>query len=241
MCTLTYIPLQEGNFVFTTNRDEDPNRKALPPGHHQLNESCNLYPLDQTSNGTWMLCNKNYSVCLLNGAFVKHKHKPPYKKSRGLVVLEYNNYKDTKDFVLNFKFFGIEPFTMIVLRYQKEIQLEEIRWDGNSIHYKNLDTMFPKIWSSSTLYDIEAKAKRVNWFKEWQENAEFSSVNVIEFHKNTGKGDSFNGLIMNRKEMVKTTSITQIVRENKELRMRYEDLKENVVTEKYLIKEKSLI
>ncbi|WP_321308911.1 NRDE family protein [Marinifilum fragile] len=240
MCTLTYIPIDNKNFIFTTNRDEDPNRIALPPDKYINNNIESLYPKDPEGNGTWMLCNKYFSVCLLNGAFVKHKHEPPYKKSRGLVVLEYEKFKNTIEFVLNFDFVGIEPFTMIVVRYNSEILMEEVRWDGSSVHYKKLDPKRAEIWSSSTLYDETAKKMRKAWFVDWKMMDDISYSKVLDFHKNAGCNDLFNGLVMNRKELVKTTSITQIIHDKLGIRMRYEDLRTKEVTEKYMTKEKSL-
>ncbi|NOU58971.1 NRDE family protein [Marinifilum caeruleilacunae] len=234
MCTLTYIPTGEDHFIFTTNRDEDPKRIALPPCIYKTKLLENLYPLDQSGNGTWMLCNANYSLCLLNGAFVKHKHQPPYKKSRGQVVLDYENYTDSTKFVLNYSFKGIEPFTMVVVRHTDGNKLEEIRWDGESIHYKALQNEIPAIWSSSTLYDTAAKDLRVKWFKSWKAENTFTPSTVLNFHKSAGKGDTTNGLIMNRKEIVKTTSITQIVSDKSGLSMRYEDLKDDKVYQKSL-------
>ncbi|RKE02352.1 NRDE family protein [Marinifilum flexuosum] len=240
MCTLTYIPTEEKNFIFTTNRDEDPNRVALPPSKYINNNIESLYPKDPEGNGTWMLCNKYFSVCLLNGAFVKHKHEPPYKKSRGLVVLEYERFQNSIDFILNFDFMDIEPFTMIVVRYENKVSLEEIRWDGSSVHYKQLDPKRAEIWSSSTLYDETAREMRKDWFADWKIMDELSCSNVLNFHKNAGCDDLYNGLLMNRKEMVETTSITQIVHDRLGVRMRYEDLRSEEVTERYLTKEKSL-
>ncbi|WP_421919946.1 NRDE family protein [Marinifilum sp.] len=240
MCTLTYIPLGENNFVFTTNRDEDPKRNALPPDSYFYNNIEYIFPKDKTSQGTWMLCSKKYSICLLNGAFAKHKHNPPYKMSRGLLVLEYANYKSVSEFVLKFQFQGIEPFTMLVLGYENKLSLEEIRWDGSSIHYKKLDAKKTEIWSSSTLYDKLAQEMRKKWFTDFNIEKDLNSECILRFHKNAGKEDAYNGLVMNRKGKIKTTSITQIVLDNSEVRMMYEDLDKNEVTERYFGKEKSL-
>lgn len=240
MCTLTYIPHSNKDFVFTTNRDEDPRRIAIPPDHYIQNNILGLYPKDEAGSGTWMYCSNELSVCLLNGAFVKHKHDPPYRMSRGVVVLEFAKFRNTIDFTLQYDLSNIEPFTMVVIRHSDDITMEEIRWDGSSIHYKSLDPNLLHIWSSSTLYDVKAKEMRQRWFKEWIKKNKYTPVDILEFHKDAGKGDDYNGLIMNRKDLVRTTSITQIIKENSILKMRYEDLKKEKVTEKYLEKEKSL-
>jgi hypothetical protein len=234
MCTLTYIPLENENFIFTTNRDESPDRNALAPDIYMHNNMPYLYPKDTFGKGTWMLCSVEYCICLLNGAFQKHTYNPPYKKSRGVVVLDYSTYKNTVDFILNFDFKGIEPFTMVIVSCINKLKVEEIRWDSSSIHYQKLDSNKPNIWSSSTLYNAEAKQLRKKWFNNWNKNKDYSANRVMDFHKNTGKDDPINGLIMNRKEIVKTTSITQIVKKDKILQMHYEDLKNEHFVERFL-------
>lgn len=241
MCTLTYLPGNATDFIFTTNRDESPLRVALEPKIYMHDKKKVLYARDKEANGTWMFCHENdFSVCLLNGAFVKHKHNPPYRKSRGIVVLEYGRYKNTVEFVRNYNFKNIEPFTMLIVRYIENRILEEVRWDGESIHYKEMNADKPHIWSSSTLYTEEAKNKREQWFKDWFNRNEVNQESILYFHKNAGKEDSFNSLVMNRKGLVKTLSITQVIKESINVGMYYEDLERNRCDTILLEKEKSL-
>jgi hypothetical protein len=229
MCTLTYIPSGSDDFFFTTNRDESPIRVAKFPEIYPVNVSSAIYPKDKSAQGTWMMCHENnFSLCLLNGAFEKHKPEPPYRKSRGVMVLEFTEFSSTKDFIIRYNFNGMEPFTLLVLWYKQERNLEELRWDGETIHFRKLDSSKFYIWSSSTLYDTDARIMRQNWFTNWlHKQSEFSQENIISFHKTTGADDAFNGLVMNRKEKVKTLSITQISRKNKEVSMYYDDLVKN--------------
>lgn len=226
MCTLTYIPVNSTDFFFTTNRDENPERGAFFPQKYYLNNTWVVYPKDKDANGTWMICSeRKFSVCLLNGAFEKHKHQPPYQKSRGIMVLELIQFSNIRDFLMDYNFLGIEPFTLVFLSYYNERELEEIRWDGESIHYRNLNPEIPHIWSSSTLYNQEAKEMRVQWFKTWlKEENQYSKTTIINFHKTAGADDLFNGLLMNRNDQFKTVSITQIRKEASEVFMYYEDL-----------------
>lgn len=238
MCTLTYIPTGSDDFFFTTNRDENPIREAEFPKKYSVKESFAIYPKDKAAQGTWIMCHENdFSLCLLNGAFEKHKHEPPYQKSRGVMLLEFAQFSSTIDFILHFNFNGMEPFTLLVLRYQQERNLEELRWDGNSIHYRKLNASKFYIWSSSTLYDKDAREMRQNWYTNWlQKQSDFSQENIISFHKNTGTDDPFNGLVMNRKEKVKTLSITQVRRMNKEVSMYYNDIEKKESKKIYLSK-----
>ncbi len=229
MCTLTYIPVGADDFFFTTNRDENPIRDAEFPKVYPVNESFALYPKDKSAQGTWIMCHENdFTICLLNGAFEKHKHEPPYRKSRGVMVLEFANFQSTRDFILEYNFRGMEPFTILVVRYKLERILEELRWDGETAHYRKLDASKLFIWSSSTLYDKDARIMRQNWFSNWKNTEiDFSQENILTFHKTTGSDDTFNGLVMNRKEKVKTLSVTQVRRKNKEVFMFYNDLEKN--------------
>ncbi|MFA9371842.1 MAG: NRDE family protein [Labilibaculum antarcticum] len=226
MCTLTYIPLGFDDFFFTTNRDENPIRVAEFPQIYPVKESSAIYPKDKLAQGTWMMCHENdFSLCLLNGAFEKHKHEPPYRKSRGLMVLEFTEFSSIRDFIIHYNFSGMEPFTLLVLGYKQGRNLEELRWDGETVHYRKLDASKLYIWSSSTLYNKDAREMRQNWFTNWlKEQRNFSQENILSFHKTTGADDAFNGLVMNRKGKVKTLSIAQIRRKNKEVSMYYEDL-----------------
>ncbi|WP_320018517.1 NRDE family protein [Labilibaculum manganireducens] len=226
MCTLTYIPIGSDDFFFTTNRDESPLREAEFPNEYHIGESFALYPKDKMAKGTWIMCHENdFSLCLLNGAFEKHKHEPPYKKSRGVMVLEFSEFASTIDFIRDYHFGGMEPFTLLVLRYKYTRNLEEIRWDGETFHYRKLDPSKPYIWSSSTLYNKDAREMRQHWFDNWfRQCNNFSGKETIKFHKTTGRDDAFNGLVMNRKEKVKTLSITQIKRKNRMVSMYHDDL-----------------
>ena len=90
MCTVTFIPVKEDEYIFTHNRDEKLTRKSsLPPKERCFGDKKLIYPVDSDKNGTWFCCDKSNKVaCILNGAFEKHKSNPPYKKSRGVIVLE---------------------------------------------------------------------------------------------------------------------------------------------------------
>ena len=116
MCTVTYISKGKEGFIFTSNRDEAPNRSATGLVLDSQNGKQILYPKDPQANGTWIaVSDRGQLVCILNGAFVKHKHRPPYRLSRGLMALDFFNQKNLIHFFHQFNFQGMEPFTMIVV------------------------------------------------------------------------------------------------------------------------------
>jgi hypothetical protein len=205
----------------TSNRDETPGRQPLDLFYDEDNML--LYPKEPKHGGTWISASKdNRLVCLLNGAFQKHKHEPPYRKSRGLVVLEYFDYS-TPQFFSNYYFDGIEPFTLVIFDDGK---LYDFRWDGSEKYLKELDANLPHIWSSSTLYSDDLKEKRLSWFQDWL-NSEMpkNASEILNFHKTAGASDKENGLIMSRhNNSVCTVSITQVIKNYESFRFKYFDL-----------------
>jgi hypothetical protein len=226
MCTLTYIPYKNNGFILTTNRDESGLRPTVSPMYYNHKGEVLLYPRDLEASGTWMASNgSNTTICLLNGAFVRHQREMKYRKSRGVMALEYFGYSDTLEFIRDYYFKGIEPFTLIVVKHDNSVQLQELRWDGTSIHFRVLPESDPLMWSSATLYPQNIWKKRESWFKDWLETKFESTQNsILEFHHNGGGGDERNDLIMNRDGKVMTVSITSIKWEDAHLELYYEDL-----------------
>lgn len=206
MCTVSFLPLGESSFMLTSNRDESPNRSpAELTRQGQL-----LYPKDTLAGGTWLCAKDNSSlVCLLNGAFIKHKHQPPYRRSRGLVVLDFFEQANAESFFQTYDFDGIEPFTMVI--WQRG-QLWELRWDEVKAHFTSLSPDAPHFWSSATLYPPTVQARRLSWFENWlATKPRFTRESIVSFHKTGGDGDIENDLVMNRQNIVQTVSITNVI------------------------------
>lgn len=209
MCTVTYFPINNESYILTSNRDESPLRSTNILVKRQINEMEVQYPED-TKKGSWIAVdNVGTSLCILNGSREKHKHNPPYKMSRGLLLLEYWDYKNTQDFLSKTSLKGIEPFTLLIAKKNKIIVL---RWSGKIKDIEILDSKKPHIFSSSTLYDINARKEREDWFNRYLNNYQQIDRNSIyEIHKYGNFQDPHNAYIMNRKNKVKTVSITQVV------------------------------
>ncbi len=180
---------------------------------HQASKQL-LMPLDPQGGGTWILAADNgEAACLLNGAFENHKRRPPYRKSRGRVILESFQYADINDFVAHYNFDQIEPFTLVKVIQNpcQHYQIHEIRWDGQAIHYRTADPKQPQIWSSVTLYDEKMRAKRHQWFDEWlAEGPDFTMESVRHFHLHGGEGDPTVDFRMTRSGGLQTISLTSI-------------------------------
>ncbi len=229
MCTVTFLPRENGSFILTSNRDEAPQRSphalsAIIRSGQELR-----FPQD-TRGGAWIAASSdNRLVCVLNGAFEKHTPQPPYRRSRGLVALDFFDYPDFSSFALDYQWEGIEPFTLIVW---DQGRLWELRWDEKQIHRLELAAGKPHIWSSSTLYDRAAQARRKAWFAGWLEGRhDFSKAAVLDFHRTTGDGDPWNDLIMNRNGVVRTVSITCVEKSLKNFGMDYIDLLREAVSQ----------
>jgi uncharacterized protein with NRDE domain len=223
MCTVTYIPKGPGDYILTSNRDENWKRSPQQLTQKEVNGQQLTFPRDTAAGGTWIVCSsQDRMVCLLNGAFEKHSHRPPYRRSRGLMVLDHFDFPDAKSFFSTYEFEGMEPFTMII--YDRG-QLWEARWDEQRLHTQQLDENSTHIWSSSTLYPPPIRTKRVQWFEDWKKGrTDFSLEAIYHLHRHGGEGDPENDYVMNRDGKVQTVSITQVVKMEEDHRMIYHDL-----------------
>ena len=181
MCTVSFVPIGPQQFILTSNRDETKQRGlASAPDYFLYNGTSILCPRDPLANGTWIAASENGRLtCLLNGAFKKHKHQKAYRKSRGIVVLDSLTYPSAEDFVLNYDFSGIEPFTMVCVSNLENLLLQEIRWDGDRYYLKSLDEKQYHLWSSVTLYNEEAMIAKELAFKIYFEQLKETSATAL--------------------------------------------------------------
>lgn len=229
MCTVTYLPLNQREFILTSNRDEDVNRAtALPVNEYKINNRTILFPKDQKANGTWIAYDvKGYTLCLLNGAHKPHASTGDYKKSRGLMLLDFYEYNEPENFVEKYDFKGIEPFTLI-MSYScsdtEKVKLYELKWDETEAKLIKYDSSLPHIWSSVTLYSPEIIMERKNWFSNWLEkHSNYTTDDILFFHHFGGTGKIENDLIINRGTK-KTVSICSISKQLSDTEIIYEDI-----------------
>lgn len=228
MCTVTYLPLGNNDFILTSNRDEDPKRKTISPKTY-VEEGVKLtYPKDELAGGTWIgLSEKNRLICLLNGGFTKHQRAESYRMSRGVIVKQLLKVDNPVEIINHFDFEGIEPFTIVLVDWTTELKAYELVWDVKGKHFQELDKT-PKIWSSSTLYTDEMKQLRRDWFADWLSvNKGFEQSKVINFHQDETRGNKEVSLKMKRQN-VETVSVTSVMKNEEELTMSYYDLHSNI-------------
>lgn len=231
MCTVTVIPIGKNDFILTSNRDEAPDRISLIPDFYDFEDTMLLYPKDELASGTWIgLSEKNRLVCMLNGAYNAHKQQSRYRMSRGVVAKDFMVADSVVETMKNYNLKDIEPFTMVIVVWDNNLKFYELVWDGSSRQYTELP-LEPKIWSSSTLYNEAMRHERLQWFEDFKGENNLDAKAVLQFHKSAGKGNLDYGVMMNR-GVVKTTSITQVKKQDEVLDMRYENLQDNVVSTK---------
>jgi hypothetical protein len=209
MCTVTFIPVKD-QIYFTSNRDEKNWRSAaVPPTIYPFNSGRLLFPKDGNAGGTWIAAHENGNVIVfLNGGWQAHVPSPPYRKSRGLILLDLIDHPTPYNGFLAVNLNNIEPFTAVIFDNQ---QLFECRWDGEKKYNTLLDTSGKYIWSSCTLYGDEVRTRRSQWFDEWiAKNPEPTQDEILHFHQFTGDGDMHNDLMMNRNGQVFTVSVTSV-------------------------------
>ncbi len=226
MCTVTYAPKYHNCFLLVSNRDESEKRRDVIFPYEDAHLEA-VYPKDVQGGGTWVASSKRgITLCLLNGAFKKHERVLPYRKSRGLLLLEALEYRDCNQFVSSYDFTQIEPFTLVMV-YQSasSVKLHEVRWDSQKIHSKELDSTVAHIWSSCTLYKDDVVLKRQKWFKEWFQERDYSIDNLLDFHRNAGEGVADESVFMKRPG-VGTISITGIDAQLTETEVYYNDFEE---------------
>jgi uncharacterized protein with NRDE domain len=222
MCTVSYI-VQGRDKYFTSNRDENKLRPAAAMPQTITRKEENItFPRDPHAGGTWFAVTQTGTIgILLNGAFEKHIPVYPYRKSRGLLLLEMVAEESAREFFEQYDLTGIEPFTIILFSND---QLFEFRWDSNRKFSKQLPLDKNYIWSSATLYDAAAMNKREELFRNFTATHSLPDAALIRHFHSDNQGDDQNGFIINRSNGIETQSITQAVVQEDQLILIHQDL-----------------
>lgn len=223
MCTVSFVT-SNNKSIITSNRDEKTVRpNAVSPKTYTVNGKNLIFPKDPKAGGTWFVANEDGTILvLLNGAKEKHEVQLPYRKSRGLIVLEMSSSFSPKEYWTEIDLENIEPFTLVLFENNALFQL---RWNGKEKETTSLDINQNHIWSSSTLYSSAIREQRSNWFHAFMDgNLEISESKMYDFHRYTEEGNDENGLVINRNDQMKTLSITQSVIEKSKVAILHYDL-----------------
>lgn len=141
-------------------------------------------PIDSEKGGTWIATSQAGRVTvLLNGAFKRHNHLPPYRKSRGLVVLDTFEYANLETFFQQYDLDGIEPFTLVILESLSSSDLIDFRWDGEKKHLRHHSASVPAVWSSASLYSKDIIKHTEERFHEWLNSGIQDAETLLDFNR----------------------------------------------------------
>ena len=231
MCTVTYLPYRTG-YILTHNRDEAPTRSPDRISKMEGIGGKMLFPRDTKAGGAWVVAAQNgQTACLLNGAFLKHQHRPPYRRSRGLLLLDFFEWPNPDAFFAGYELDNIEPFTFLFFDSDRVI---EFRWDGSTRHLADLPANKTHFWCSATLYPPAMQEQREQIFRNWLGKLKTAwpatspalclPSSILKLHLKGSVGDPENDFVMDRGGRVCTVSITQIVCQEHRIQMQYFDL-----------------
>ena len=221
MCTVIYSPTSTG-WLISSLRDEDPKRPRAIFEPQILGAESFAGPIDPKGGGSWFLVNKNSNaIVLLNGACQNHIPQNNYRKSRGLIVRELIQEESPVTAWETIDLYQIEPFTLVMAA---DGMLWQAVWDGAEKALCKLDSQKAHIWSSSTLYDADAKAYRKAHFQSWCHTLYANGDRyLMDCYKSLE--DQTNGFLINRDEQIKTLSHTLFnCRPGMECRLSYTEL-----------------
>lgn len=212
MCIVSIFSKSNGDFLLTHNRDES----HLRPFSDEI--KTNEYfghrwtgPVDLVSGGTWIYYSEEFVCCVLNGGYQKHHHRPPYRMSRGLLILELLKYNSINEFIKEIELNEIEPFTMIMLS-QKSVEKKILVWDGKEKFIEDHSDQKLIVRSSTPLYTAEDKKTHYRAFSKLENISEGS---VFELH------DQLKMLPNSKFPTVQTTSITQISHSENQIGLKF--------------------
>lgn len=212
MCIVSIFSGEGNDFLLTHNRDESNLRPTSDKiftdtvyGHKYTG------PKDLASGGTWVYYSDEFACCVLNGGYEKHAHRPPYRMSRGLLILELLKYPSINKFTNDIDLKGIEPFTMIMIN-RKSTEKKILVWDEKEKHIENPTGEKLIVRSSSPLYTQEEKERH---FRAFQDLTEVNPDSVFKLH------DELKMLENEKIPTLQTTSITSVYQVKGEINMKF--------------------
>ncbi len=230
MCTVTYIPLAEKDFVLTSNRDEKVFRPTLAPAVYEKAGLKICYPKDAKAGGSWIAMNNQGRLCcLLNGAYKAHQKQNFHTLSRGKVLVELaSSSLGAFEFFSKKDLSAVEPFTIITIDHEnrKIKNFNEFIWDGKQKNYRFLDVDQTYLWSSVTLYSKKNREIRKQWFQNFllDNQGVNSPERMIMFHSGKHTTDKTINLVMEGDNGLRTVSISQVIPKKNGFKMEYSDL-----------------
>lgn len=212
-----------GGYLLGSNRDENRLRKAaIEPEEVPLGDYLTLMPRDGKAGGTWIAArNDGWSAVLLNGAFVPHVAKPPYRHSRGAIIPQLMEDPRPDYVMTGLNLEDIEPFSLLIAGPGL---LKEWRWDGTTKHEMELNSQMAYCRSSVTLYNPVQEEMRENWFRQALTALPVNSAgSLFRFHNSRNTGEKHYDIMVERPDGIETVSTTIVSLQAGEISMEYFD------------------
>jgi hypothetical protein len=161
MCTLTFVPAEDG-YLVGMNRDELLTRPvALPPKVFERSGIEMVYP-QEPSGGAWIACNSQGNLLSLLNWNRSESHNLGEKRgTRGFVIPHLIGLPDlstTDSHFQQMNLDGLFPFRLIGV-FRSERTINEWRWDGGGKRKMEF-SWFRNHWFSSSLSDFLAEEER---------------------------------------------------------------------------------
>lgn len=208
MCILSVVKSND-RLIITSNRDEQRSRKnSLVPEIITSGNRKSILARDAQAQGTWLLTdNFGRTAVLLNGAFTTHTPTPPYRESRGIILMNLFQEEPFKSAFLFYNLENIEPFQVIYVAPDYALQCV---WDGEQKHVFQIDLSKPQVYFSPTLYEhSQQEVKRKNFLSTFEKTDSITKAELFDFHTANKEENSDLNFFMNR-EFQSTKSVTQI-------------------------------
>ena len=161
MCTLTFVPAEDG-YLVGMNRDELLTRPvAFPPKAFKRSGIEMVYP-QEPSGGTWIACNgRGNLLALLNWNGNESYNLGEKRRTRGFAIpalIGLSDLSTTNSHFQRMDLDGLFPFRLIGV-FRNEKIVNEWRWDGAARQFLRF-SWDRKHWFSSSLSDSLAEKER---------------------------------------------------------------------------------
>jgi hypothetical protein len=209
MCILSIV--HQGNeIIVTSNRDEKRERpNSCTPEVIVRDGRSIVYAQDSLQNGTWLVADDSGRVAvLLNGAIKPHVPNPPYRMSRGLLLLDVFEKEDFLTAFHEFDLTGIEPFQMIFI---SKGSIYQMLWDEQFKQVVQFHHQSSVCFFSSTLYSEHHQQEKENWFIKQQHilNGD-CALHLFDLHQQRSNNTEDGCFFLNNSTHI-TKSVSQVV------------------------------
>jgi Transport and Golgi organisation 2 len=224
MCTLSFLPQNDG-YLVAMNRDELNSRVvAAPPAIHRFAQGSALYP-QEPSGGTWIGANSHGNLlAIMNANALNDDSQLPTKlKSRGEIIpllLQEATIDSTKHALSILSLNGTHPFRLFGT-FPRNRELRQWYWDGIRLSSRSHDWI-RNHWFSSSRSDSRAEAQRGKAFEmSWRENLPDPAEWLHSLHASHIPDAGAFSVCVHREDAA-TVSYTEVRCSPNELRMTYQ-------------------